>query len=202
MDGRRADLADGDAEARGAVASGWAAALRGLAQSGAIVLAFVGFGLAWSALAAGSRADAYNVGIMLPSHPATGDGLGSPSLWLVDGFNVLHVGILRGRERGSWWRDDERRKLLRRAASFQERGAQVWVVFDGPRPRPEEEETDEMPRVVFARSADEWLLRRVREAEDPARVAVVTADRRLAARARHRGARVVAPAAFLERCGA
>jgi rRNA-processing protein FCF1 len=44
------------------------------------------------------------------------------------------------------------------------------------------------------------LLREVREAEDPAHLAVVTADRRLAERARQRGARVVAPTAFLARC--
>ena len=56
-------------------------------------------------------------------------------------------------------------------------------------------------RSVFAPSADEWLLARIRE-RDPAQVALVTADRRLAARARDRGVEVVAPAAFLARCRA
>ena len=74
------------------------------------------------------------------------------------------------------------------------------VVFDGPRPAPEAE-AGAGPRVVFAPDADAWLLARVGEAEDPSRLQVVTADRRLAARARHRGANVVAPNAFLRRCG-
>jgi rRNA-processing protein FCF1 len=40
----------------------------------------------------------------------------------------------------------------------------------------------------------------VRSAQDPARIAVVTADKQLADRARHRGARVYSPRAFLDRC--
>jgi hypothetical protein len=75
------------------------------------------------------------------------------------------------------------------------------VVFDGPRPlpAPAEGEAAGAPRIAFAPSADEWLLRRVREA-GPGAVAVVTADRRLADRARARGAQVVSPQAFLARC--
>ena len=46
------------------------------------------------------------------------------------------------------------------------------------------------------------LLDRVRAAADPTRVRIVTADRQLANRARHRGAEVVAPHAFVARCGA
>jgi hypothetical protein len=57
-------------------------------------------------------------------------------------------------------------------------------------------------QAVFVPSADDWLVARVREAADPQRVRVVTADRRLAARVRHHGGRVVSPAAFLGRCGA
>jgi rRNA-processing protein FCF1 len=53
---------------------------------------------------------------------------------------------------------------------------------------------------VFAPSADDWLLARVREEDDPTRVVVVTADRKVAGRARQRGARVVSPRDFLERC--
>jgi uncharacterized protein YaiI (UPF0178 family) len=55
--------------------------------------------------------------------------------------------------------------------------------------------------VVFAPSADDWILRELREASDPTAIVVVTADRQVADRARHRGARVVSPRAFLERCG-
>ena len=56
------------------------------------------------------------------------------------------------------------------------------------------------PRVVFATSADEWMLAALRAASDPSRIAVVTADRRLADRARHCGARVVRPTEFAARC--
>ena len=53
--------------------------------------------------------------------------------------------------------------------------------------------------VVFARSADDWLVKRVRAAGEP--VCVVTSDRQLADRARRRGAEVVSPRRFLARCG-
>jgi predicted RNA-binding protein with PIN domain len=120
--------------------------------------------------------------------------------WLVDGFNVLHAGVLRGRDRADWWQEPARARLLDRVAGFAEGGAEVCVVFDGARPSPAEAERRH-PRVVFAPSADDWILRELREAADPTAIVVVTADRQVADRARHRGARVVSPRAFLERCG-
>jgi hypothetical protein len=74
----------------------------------------------------------------------------------------------------------------------------VWVVFDGPDAR--EAPVGDRLYAVFAPSADDWLLRRVRSAPAPGELAVVTADRRLAARARHVGAQVVPPHAFLAHC--
>ena len=129
-----------------------------------------------------------------------------PSIWLVDGFNVLHAGLLRGRDRGRWWQASERHRLVELARRFDDPEAQVWVVFDGAHPPPEEaegsaEEAKERVQVIFAPSADEWLLARLREAPSPDRVVVVTRDRRLADRSRHRGARVVAPREFLSHCG-
>ncbi len=140
-----------------------------------------------------------------------GDGGIEPETWLVDGFNVLHVGILRGRTRGRWWQREPRAQVLIRARRFDGPG-RIRVVFDGPDPDgpdagggatgPDEPEDggSASVEVVFAESADEWLLRAVREAPEPGAVAVVTGDRRLADRARHRGARIVAPRAFLARC--
>ncbi|MEN8183438.1 MAG: NYN domain-containing protein [Myxococcota bacterium] len=123
-------------------------------------------------------------------------------LWLVDGFNVLHVGLLSGRERSEWWRRERRAELLARVERFRPGGkdAKVWVVFDGDHPPPPDEAGEGRVGVVFAPSADDWLISRVREAAPAQEVAVVTADRRLAARARHRGATVVSPRSFISRC--
>jgi hypothetical protein len=173
--------------------------LAGVLQSVGITAAFVAFGLAWAALF-----NLYNVGAFNLERIGGIGGMGfieaeQPTIWLVDGFNVLHAGILRGRERGEWWRETPRARLLELASSFDDPEAEVWIVFDGPRPAPATSETPGL-RVVFAPSADEWLLSRLKSAPDPSRLGVVTGDRRLAARSRHRGARVIAPREFLERC--
>jgi hypothetical protein len=126
----------------------------------------------------------------------------APSLWLVDGFNVVSVGLLReqsgGQGREGWWRRENREALVARARGFDDPAAEVWIVFDGGDPGGNEEGAT--PRTVFARSADDWLLDRVRAAEDPGQLKVVTADRRLANRVRARGAEVVSPGDFLGRC--
>ena len=176
--------------------------LAGVLQSVGITAAFVAFGLAWAALF-----NLYNVGAFSPYHLERIGGIGGvgiieseqPAIWLVDGFNVLHAGVLRGRERGDWWRESSRQRLLELASSFDDPEAEVWIVFDGPRAAPATSETPGL-RVVFAPSADEWLLSRLKSAPDPSRLGVVTGDRRLAARSRHRGARVIGPREFLERC--
>ena len=131
--------------------------------------------------------------------------------WLVDGFNVLHVGILRGRTRGRWWREDGRAQLLERVQAFDEPGSELWIAFDGPRPVAGDGESEKaadggfervgLARVVFAPSADDWLLREVRRAEPGEALTLVTADRKVADRGRHHGARIVAPKAFLALCG-
>ena len=123
-----------------------------------------------------------------------------PELWLVDGFNVVQVALLSGRDRESWWRAERRAELMAHAAQLSAKGACVEVVFDGAEPAPEAEGPG--AREVFAESADAWLVARVRAAADPQRVAVVTADRRLAGRVRHHGARVIGPGEFLRRCRA
>ena len=122
-----------------------------------------------------------------------------PTLWLVDGFNLLHVTLLHGESREGWWRREGRERVIELARGFDAQDAEVVVVFDGTQPPPTEADAGG-PRVIFAAPADDWLLSAVRAAADPARVAVVTADRRLAARARHRGAQVVAPGLFAARC--
>jgi len=166
----------------------------GVIETLVVLGAFVVFGLGWVEVAARAAA----VG---PPYPArmVDDAPAEPSIWLLDGFNVLHAGPLGGRDRSEWWTGPRRDELLELAARFDDRSAEVWVVFDGPR---EADARDDLrgPHSVFAPSADAWLLERVRAAEDPSRIAVVTADRKVADRARHRGARVYAPRDFLARC--
>ena len=121
-------------------------------------------------------------------------------LWLVDGFNVLHVGMLQGRDRSDWWKRERREELLARVESFRSghREADVLVVFDGA--HPPETPHEGAVSVVFAPSADDWLLSAVREAERAESIAVVTADRRLADRVRRRGGTVMTPRSFIARC--
>jgi predicted RNA-binding protein with PIN domain len=171
---------------------------RGVGEALAIPALFALLGLAWAHVAAGPTGDVrhgYPPGVV--ENPASE----APRVWLVDGFNVVHWGLLGGRDRARWWSAPVRGELLERAAAFDDPEAELWVVFDGSRPRTETGQ-DAVGRLheVFAPSADDWLLRRIRRAGDPGRVAVVTADRRLGDRARHRGAVVISPSEFLGRC--
>jgi hypothetical protein len=124
-----------------------------------------------------------------------------PSLWLVDGFNLLHAAVLRsGDSRKDWWKSANRERVLELARSFEDRDAELVIVFDGSEPPSEPAADGSGPRVVFAAPADDWLLATVKATPNPHRVAVVTADRRLADRLRDRGAQVVSPTAFAARC--
>ena len=166
----------------------------GILETTGVVLAFVGFGLLWAAL------EARALGNQPPYPGATvAPDPDPPVIWLVDGFNVLHASVLYGRDRADWWSEPRRAELLARARRFDDPGAEIWVVFDGP--RPEVPPASGGVHTVFAPSADDWLVARVRTLAGSSRVAVVTSDRRLAGRSRHCGARVLAPGEFLARCG-
>lgn len=185
--------------------TGGALAAGGIQTLGVLV-AFVVFGMGWAQLASGGLAahpTSPNYPAAVPKRPDPSDlppEEVSPETWLVDGFNVLHASLLGGRDREEWWTETHREEVLSLARSLTGSGGEIWVVFDGQRPGAEESAEASGVRQVFAPSADEWLLRRVRESPAPGRVAVVTSDRRLASRARHRGALVVSPAEFLARC--
>jgi len=173
----------------------WGGFGRGALEALCVAAAFAVLGLGWAEVVVRAPGDVglYPPGLVEPR--ATED----PKLWLVDGFNVVQRGLLGGREREEWWTAPRRAELLERAAAFENGDAEIWVVFDGPQAG-EEAGAAGGPRQVFAPSADDWLVAKIRAAADPARIAVVTADRRLAVRARRRGARVVPPSEFLRRC--
>jgi predicted RNA-binding protein with PIN domain len=179
--------------------------LRGVGETLAVCAGFLAMGFAVPAMVPGAEpaAPAYNRAPMQAAGPDDPQGRGgaqAPPLWLLDGYNVVAVGVLRGGTRSGWWGRRTRGQLLEQAARFEDPEAEIWVVFDGGRPPPEEDPAHPRVRSVFSPSADEWLVQRVRERAPDARVTVVTADRRLAARVRHHGAEVVAPGGFLARC--
>ena len=167
---------------------------RGALESLLVVAGFVGLGLAWAGL---ERRDA-----ALSDYPRPAMEAAPPpaSLWLVDGFNVLHAGVLHGRDRAQWWTEPRRAQLVALAARFDDAQAEIWIVFDGSGPETPSEPPSSRVRQVFAPSADDWLVAKVRASEAPACLAVVTADRAVAGRARQRGAQVVSPRSFLARC--
>jgi len=174
----------------------WARFGREMVVAFGIGAGFVAVGVGWAAVESeiGDRDEV--CGPIAYVHSAM--TCGEPTIWLVDGYNVIHAAVLGGKDRSEWWTGSRRRELLERAAGF-DADAEVWIVFDGPDDSAAAAESSG-PRCVFADSADDWLVDRVRRAEDPAAIAVVTADRQVAGRARGRGARVVSPKDFLARC--
>lgn len=176
--------------------------LQEVASSLGVIAAFVAVALGAATalrwLAVEAPADPYLGGAMSDASPPTDL---PPTLWLVDGFNVLHVVLLHGESRRAWWQSKGRDRVVELVRAFDPADAEVVIVFDGSQPPPTDDAaTTAGPRVIFAAPADDWVLTAVRTAPDPARVAVVTADRRLAARARHRGAKIIAPGIFAARC--
>ena len=135
-------------------------------------------------------------------------------VWLVDGYNVLHCAPFRKQTGGPdappgdprtnqkpFWSGSMRERLVAVAGGFPDRDAEIWLVFDGSH-APETPVRGTEPRLIieFAPSADDWIVRRVRDAEDTDEIAVVSGDRRLTGKTRHRGAAVVSPRHFLQHC--
>lgn len=191
-------------------------------EAAAVVVAVMGFGLGWAWLAGPTRpadprtdatwsTDAAYPSLAMSESDSSGSrpratAVSAPTqaveAWLVDGFNLLHTVLLGGEERSRWWTAAGRSRVLEAVAdaTHERDHARVWVVFDGSRPAPPSPDGDAgRLHAVFAPSADDWLVRRVREAASPDRVVVVTADRKLANRARHHGASVMTPVDFLAR---
>ena len=138
-----------------------------------------------------------------------------PGIWLIDGYNVLHTVLLGGQVRSGdkAWRQASRERLIEQIRCFEALGPEppeapqprkkrpgtAVIVFDGQRPAHDDDEEAAL-RIVFAPSADDWIVRRVRHAARPSDFAVVSADRQLTGRCRHAGAQVVNPRDFMARC--
>jgi hypothetical protein len=145
-----------------------------------------------------------------PEPPAT--AAGSRTI-LVDGFNVLHAVLLGEDRAGAWWRSELRARLLDRVSAWREGDDEIWVAFDGARPATSvwaepvatpngDPGTQAGPtvHVVFVESADDWIVRRARRAEEPSRLMVVSADRKVTGRSRSAGCEIMTPWAFIARC--
>lgn len=118
--------------------------------------------------------------------------------WLIDGMNVI------GTRPDQWWRD--RHAAMVRLVDMLERWAiaeneDVTVVFEQP-PRPPIRSTvievAHAPR-ARANAADDEIVRRLREAANPAATWVVTSDLWLTEQAHALGAAVQPSASFRDR---
>jgi predicted RNA-binding protein with PIN domain len=135
-----------------------------------------------------------------------------PRVILVDGFNVLHAVLLENDRSAGWWRRKHRERLLERLCDWRGGPDQIWVAFDGSQPResvwaepvaivrPGERKGPTI-HSIFVESADDWIVRRARNADDPTRTIVVSADRQVAGRARSAGCEILTPWTFMGGCG-
>ena len=128
------------------------------------------------------------------------------TLLIIDGFNVLHAGVLLGRDRAGWWQEPAQRRLIERVGRFADpRYPEIWVVFDR-RPGQDQRQgavVSDDPRIhmVYAPSADDWIVEQVKALCGQRPVTVVTADRLLRDRIRHAGGEILSPRRFLAACG-
>ena len=156
--------------------------------------------------------DAYNVlrVSLAPVSPATGPGAAP-----------------EGSAEPQWWSEARREHLASLAARLADPNAEICLVFDARHllqahespqphsPRAQESEADEQLaheadgkriRIVFAPSADEWIVATMKEIQKKEiqktkrETRVVTADRVLANRVRSRGATIVPTDEFVALC--
>ena len=131
--------------------------------------------------------------------------------FLVDGFNVLHTVLLAGARETAWWGRAARERLLERVTGWPEAGDAIWVAFEGEHPAwsvlaiafpGPSAQRGPIVHSLFVDSADDGIVRRARRAEAPERTVVVSADRKVAGRARSAGCLVWSPWDFIAGCDA
>ena len=126
-------------------------------------------------------------------------------LLIVDGFNVLHAGVLVGRSRADWWKEAAQHRLVERVERCSDPTyEEIWIVFDRRKEKEGEaidvKSDDPRIRVSYAPSADDWIIEQVQALSEQRLVTVVTADRPLRDRIRHAGGAFCSPIQFLARC--
>lgn len=119
------------------------------------------------------------------------------SIYLVDGFNLLHAVVIRGRDRKRWWSADHQERVIRLVERFP---CEAWVVFDAAKPDSERYSGSTTVPVYFEASADDCLVEMAKRLEPDKQVHLVSADRALQDRARRYGAIRCSPWAFSEAC--
>lgn len=128
------------------------------------------------------------------------------ALLIIDGFNVLHAGVLVGRERAGWWQEPAQRRLVARVEQFTNPSyPEIWVIFDRRSDRSSQRtdvtSQDARIRVVYAPSADDWIVEQVEALSGQRPVTVVTSDRLLRNRVRQASGELLSPSRFLAACG-
>lgn len=118
---------------------------------------------------------------------------------IIDGFNVLHAVVLVGRDRAGWWQPAAQRRLVEKVEQLILSYPAMWIVFDR-RPATSEvpedvTSNDPRIRIVYAPSADEWIVHEVERLAPQHAITVVTADRPLRERVRRVGGMVLFPSA-------
>jgi hypothetical protein len=115
---------------------------------------------------------------------------------LIDGYNFLHAVVLKGRDRSRWWSVENQQAVRDWVALRPMPGARTWIVFDQREPGEVEAVSNDSLEVRHAPDADAYILDCCEALAGSAEVVVVSADRSLVDRARHRGARALSPWEF------
>jgi hypothetical protein len=126
------------------------------------------------------------------------------TLYLVDGFNFLHAVLLVGRDRPHWWRVENQQRVVDwcMASGVARDGGEIWVVFDQRDGREQAGSAGGTlvggngVQIHHAPDADDHIVARCGELCIERDVVVVSADRSLVDRAKHRGARASSPWSF------
>jgi predicted RNA-binding protein with PIN domain len=119
-------------------------------------------------------------------------------LWVIDGFNLLHACILKGRDRRNWWGAEAQSKVVRWLDDF-DTPAELCVVFDAGSERSERcSWAREGAELRYAAHADDAIVDIVRDARSASQICVVSADRALRDRCRIFGCQLLRPWEFAD----